>query len=85
MTRPKCACLNPKAPRRQFGSLRILPSGKHQARYIGADGRMHKAPVTFETHTDAETFLSTVRADIVRGSWSPPKATPLTFGDYAER
>ena len=47
--------------------------------------RMHKAPVTFETHTDAETFLSTVRADIVRGSWSPPKATPLTFGDYAER
>jgi integrase len=85
MTRPKCACLNPKAPRRQFGSLRILPSGRHQARYIGADGRMHKAPVTFETHQDAETFLSTIRTDLVRGTWAPPKAKPLTFSDYAER
>lgn len=85
MTRPKCACLNPRAPRRQFGSLRILPSGRHQARYIGADGRMHKAPVTFTTHGDAETFLSTVRADLERGSWAPPKAKPHTFGEYAER
>ena len=85
MTRPRCACLNPKAPRRQFGSLRILPSGRHQARYIGADGRTHRAPVTFETHQDADTYLSALRADIARGSWAPPKAKPLTFRDYAER
>ena len=85
MTRPKCACLNPKAPRRQFGSLRVLPSGRHQARYPGPDGRMHKAPVTFETHSDADTWLSTIRADMVRGSWAPPKAKPFTFGVFAER
>ncbi len=84
MTRPRCACLNPKAPRRQFGSLRILPSGKHQARYVGADGKMHRAPVTFDTHGDADTYLSTVRADLTRRTWTAPKAKPLTFGDYAE-
>ena len=46
---------------------------------------MHKAPVTFETHADADTWLSTIRADMVRGSWAPPKAKPLTFGVFAER
>ena len=40
MARPKCACLNPNAPRRQFGSLRVLPSGKHQARYVDANGQL---------------------------------------------
>lgn len=85
MTRSRCSCRDPRAPRRQFGSLRILPSGRHQARYVGADGRMHKAPVTFTTHGDAETFLSTVRADLERGSWAPPKAKPHTFGEHAER
>jgi integrase len=77
--------VDPKAPRRQFGSLRVLPSGRHQARYIGPDGRTHKAPVTFETHLDAETYLATVRTDMVRHTWAPPKAKAHTFGKYAER
>jgi integrase len=85
MARPKCACVDPKAPRRAFGSLRILPSGKHQARYVDSAGRVHKAPVTFDTHGDADTYLATIRADMVRGVWQPPKTEVLTFGEYAER
>jgi integrase len=74
---------------RRFGNLRSLPSGRIQARYTGPDGRTHKAPVTFDTRGDAETWLATVRADIVRDSWDPTNAPGLRkllrFGDYAER
>lgn len=76
-----------KAHRRaRFGSLRRLPSGRWQARYTGPDGRTHKAPVTFDTKGDAEAYLATVRADILRDAWLP--AVPrerLTFGRYADR
>jgi integrase len=79
---------NTKGKRARFGSLRRLPSGRIQARYTGPDGLTHKAPFTFDTEGDAETWLATVRADIVRDAWNPnstgrPKA--LTFGTYAER
>lgn len=79
---------NKKGKRSRFGSLRRLPSGRVQARYTGPDGLTHKAPFTFDTEGDAETWLATVRADIVRDAWNPnttgrPKA--LTFGTYAER
>jgi integrase len=84
--RPKCSCLDPDAKRAAFGSLRVLPSGRHQARYTGPDGRVFKAPTTFETHTDAATYLTTVQADIVRNKWRPPDEalSKLTFGEYAE-
>ena len=59
---------------RRFGNLRTLPSGRIQARYTGPDGRTHKAPMTFDTKGDAETWLATVRADIVRDSWDPNTA-----------
>lgn len=70
-----------------FGNLRTLPSGRIQARYTGPDGRTHKAPFTFDTKGDAETWLATVRADIVREKWTAStagKAKGLTFGTYAE-
>ncbi|MGI8445964.1 MAG: tyrosine-type recombinase/integrase [Streptosporangiaceae bacterium] len=82
-TKPKCACLDPSAPRSGFGSLRILPSGRHQARYSGPDGRLHKAPMTFDTHGDAQTWLTTVRADLVRGAWLAPDAS-TRLSVYAE-
>jgi integrase len=80
---------NSKGARARFGSVRPLPSGRFQARYTGPDGLTHKAPVTFDTKGDAETWLSTVRADIVRDVWTPNgssrgKARALTFGRYAE-
>lgn len=75
------------ARKSSFGSIRKLPSGHYQARYTGPDGRIHKAHTTFETKRDAEIWLSTVRADIVRETWRPdaaPKISMLTFGAYAE-
>lgn len=80
---------NTKGNRARFGNVRKLPSGRWQARYTGPDARTHKAHVTFDTKGDAEAWLSTVRADIVRETWTPPTAaaTPqvraLTFGDYS--
>lgn len=78
---------NKKGSRARFGSLRTLPSGRIQARYTGPDGQVHKAPFTFDTEGDAETWLSTVRADIVREKWSSASAgagrKSLTFGEYS--
>lgn len=75
---------NTKGGKSSFGSLRTLPSGRIQARYTGPDGLTHRAPVTFDTKGDAETWLSTVRADMVRGLWRPAdNAKPMTFEDYA--
>lgn len=85
--RLKCACLNPDAPKAAFGSLRVLPSGRHQARYTGPDGRVYRGPHTFETHGDADAWLSKIRSEISREVWKAPttvKAAPDTFGAYAE-
>lgn len=74
--------------RTRFGNIRRLPSGRFQARYTGPDARTHKAHVTFETIGDAEAWLSTIRADIVRDAWSPAgtkSPRTMTFGTYAER
>lgn len=79
---------NNKGGKSRFGNVRRLPSGRYQARYIGPDALNHKAHTTFDTIGDAETWLSTVRADIVRDAWSPSGSTSrkaLTFGTYAER
>ena len=74
----------PSRQRRSFGNLRTLPSGRIQARYTGPDGLTHYAPVTFDTKGDAEAYLATVRADLVRGLWRPANnAQPMTFEDYS--
>jgi integrase len=75
---------NNRGTKASFGSLRTLPSGRIQARYTGPDGLTHAAPVTFETTGDADTWLATVRADMVRGLWRPSdNARGMTFEDYA--
>jgi integrase len=86
MSRPRCSCVNPAAPKAAFGSLRVLPSGRHQARYTGPDGRVYKAGTTFETHGDAEAYLSRVRSEISREVWKSPNLAraPHTLGAYAE-
>lgn len=93
MTRPKCSCQRKPKPRRAFGSLRVLPSGQHQARYVGPDRRTYKAETTFTTHTDADVYLTTVKASIDKASaagvqWRPPgteRRSALTFGEYSRR
>jgi len=77
-----------KDKRRYFGSIRKLPSGRHQARYRGPDDQPYAAPYTFDTATDADTWLTVVHADIIRGVWTPPTAAEpeadTTFGAYAD-
>ena len=71
------------ASRAAFGSVRQLPSGRWQARYSDARMNRHTAPQTFTTRRQAEDWLSTVRADMVRGTWRVPEMTTLTVGEYA--
>jgi integrase len=55
---------------------------------VGPDGLTHKAHTTFDTKSDAENWLATVRTDIVRDTWNPngrASRQPTTFGTYAER
>lgn len=69
--------------RSSFGNVRKLPSGRWQARYSDPDGTSVSAPYTFDTRGDAEAWLATVRADLVRGAWMPPRAA-LTLATYCE-
>lgn len=71
--------------RRRFGSVRKLPSGKWQARYLGPDGLNHTAPLTFRTKTDAEVWLSRVEAQISEGRWLDPSAGKVTVGEWGQR
>lgn len=70
---------------RRFGSIRKLPSGRYQARYLGPDGLMRKAPETFEKAKDAERWLTLVEAQIIRKEWIDPDRGKVRLADYAER
>ncbi|WP_269855547.1 tyrosine-type recombinase/integrase [Streptomyces sp. RPT161] len=80
MARPK-----KRAPRRSFGAIRKLPSGRYQARYPGTDGALRAAPDTYETKRDAEVFLAQIQADQTRGDWIDPTAGEVLFSEYATR
>lgn len=62
--------------RREFGTVRQLPSGRWQARYWAPDGSRRKAPETFDTKTDAQTWLTLTQADIERNHWSIRTSEP---------
>jgi integrase len=82
-----------KKTRRHFGSIRRLPSGRYQVRYIGPDGRQHTArtpdgrSLTFDNQTYASAYLDGIRTDIQRFRWVDPEKSPvggdITFGEYA--
>ena len=76
----------PAVPRTRasWGSVRKLPSGRYQARYR-VDGKLVGAPSTFRTKRDAEAYLSTVRADMERGTWVNPAAGRVTLREYSTR
>ncbi|EXF25266.1 hypothetical protein BG28_14320 [Nesterenkonia sp. AN1] len=61
------------ARRRDFGTVRKLPSGKFQATYVGPDGERHKGHTTFETKGAATSYLGRVKADIDRETWVSPE------------
>ncbi len=71
--------------RRQFGSIRKLPSGKWQARYPDASGVMVPAPTTYKTKADAARFLSSVESDMARGTFIDPRGGRITFAQWADQ
>ena len=70
--------------RRQFGSLRKLPSGRWQASYWHL-GLRHIAPVTFAFKADANVYLSSVETEVRRGLWIDPLGATVLFSDWAEQ
>ena len=84
---------NNRGEREAFGSVRKLPSGRHQARYTGPDQATYQARHTFETKGDAQAWLRAERKLMTDPDreWTPPRvreaarrAAPVTFGEYAE-
>ncbi|MFI6945278.1 phage integrase central domain-containing protein [Streptomyces sp. NPDC050422] len=63
--------------------MRKLPSGRYQARYLGADGIDRPAPETFRTKRDADDWLAERQAELRSGDWSDPDAGQVEFGSYA--
>ena len=81
MTTPKKA---KKSNRANFGSVRQLASGRWQARYPAEDGAPSKAPLTFDTAAAAWEYISQVRADRSRGTYTDPKKGERLLSDFAD-
>lgn len=71
--------------KRQFGSIRKLPSGKWQARYPDGLGRMVPAPTTYKAKADAALFLAAVEADLARGTFIVPRGGRITLAVWCEQ
>ena len=74
---------NGKSRRRQFGSIRRLPSGRYQARYPGPDSVLRPADDTFGTKTDAADWLTLKEAEILESEWTYLEAGDVLVPDYA--
>ena len=70
--------------RRQFGSIRKLPSGRWQARYRDHRGRYVAAPRTFPTKGDASKFLAAVQTDLDRRSFLNPEGSRITVSEWVD-
>jgi len=77
--------------RRAFGRLERLASGRYRAGYTGPDGRLYRAPATFDARDDAVAWLSARRIEIQLELWAPEAASRAaakravpTFREYAD-
>ncbi len=73
------------AKKRAFGTFRRLPSGRYQALYRAPDGVHYSGPTTYEYKADAEAYLATVQADMVRQTWKAPVSSGESLGEYGTR
>jgi integrase len=64
--------------REPFGRIRKLPSGRHQAGYVGPDLALHHPLTTFETLMDARAWLAAERRAIEAGTWIAPAMRNIT-------
>jgi integrase len=67
--------------RRQFGSVRKLPSGRWQARYTDPAGR--RQAETFSTKGDANRYLAAAQAEIDAGRWIDRRRGEITLRAYS--
>lgn len=77
--------------RRGFGRIERRESGRYRAAYTGPDGRLYRAPTTFDAKEDAVAWLANRRAEIQMEVWAPDTAargasrlavpTMKTYGD----
>ena len=76
--------------RRGWGTVkrRTPKSGRYRASYIGPDGKRYAADHTYAAKVDADAWLSSERALITAGVWTPPTDRVTTAGKtllaYAE-
>jgi integrase len=70
--------------KREFGTVRQLPSGRFQARYRDGLGQMLSAPITFKTKGDASRWLSGHETDLARGTALDPQAGKMSVAAWAE-
>jgi integrase len=71
--------------RRDFGTVRKLPSGRWQARYRSRGGRLIAAPETFASKGDAAAWLARAQTDQGRGDFIDPRAGRITLTVFAEQ
>lgn len=60
--------------RRGFGRIERRESGRYRAAYTGPDGRLYRAPTTFDAKEDAVAWLANRRAEIQMEVWAPDTA-----------
>ncbi len=74
--------------KRDFATIRQLPSRRWQVRYTGPDGLRRAAPRTFAYRVDADSYVAEKRKEIYRETWDAAgddKPEKITFGAYADR
>ena len=74
------------APVKRFGSVRRLSSGRWQARYTH-EARESKAPRTFATQSEAETWLRIKRTELETGSQlliRAKRTAGVTLANYSD-
>lgn len=69
----------PEPNRRGFGRIEKRDSGRYRAAYTGPDGRLYRAPMTFDARDDAVAWLSARSAEIQMEVWAPAAAARAAF------
>ncbi len=72
--------------RRNYGTVRRLPSGRWQARFYDPNtGEQVPARTTFPTKADAVRWLTMTETDKLRGTWRDPALGEIALRDWATR
>jgi len=66
-----------------MSSIVKRPNGRWQATYKGPDRRERSR--SFDRKIDADNWIKTQGADVVRGQWADPQLGKITFGEWATK